>query len=248
MYRNLFQQLTYDQLERYTRELELAIENHAKWLSQVNRTLICKLPARKNDIGEHPHHLCQFGRWYHGIDEPEIYSADTFQQIGAVHKQMHLAARSLLIKAQQKERISPDEYDALVELSNELRFLITALRRDLNQNKHITSRLMGKVFENANEGVIITAPDTTIITVNRAFSEVTGYHPDEVIGQKPDILRSTRQSADFYQRMWEELKASGQWQGEIWNRNKQGEAYLEWLSIAAVKDEEGKLSHYVGDG
>lgn len=246
MYRNLFQQLTYDQLERYTRELELAIENHAKWLSQVNRTLICKLPARKNDIGEHPHHLCQFGRWYHGIDEPEIYSADTFQQIGAVHKQMHLAARSLLIKAQQKERISPDEYDALVELSNELRFLITALRRDLNQNKHITSRLMGKVFENANEGVIITAPDTTIITVNRAFSEVTGYHPDEVIGQKPDILRSTRQSADFYQRMWEELKASGQWQGEIWNRNKQGEAYLEWLSIAAVKDEEGKLSHYVG--
>lgn len=246
MYRDLFQQLTHDQLERYARELELAIENHAKWLSRVNRTLICELPAERNDIAEHPHHLCQFGRWYHGIDEPALATTDTFQHIGTVHMQMHHAAKSLLLKAEGKAPISAEEYDALVELSEELRFLITALRRELNQNQQITSRLMGKVFENASEGVIITAPDTTIITVNKAFSEVTGYRPEEVIGKKPDILRSNRQDADFYQRLWEELRTSGRWQGEIWNRNKQGEVYLEWLSIAAVMDEEGQLSHYVG--
>ena len=246
MYRDLFQQLTHDQLERYARELEQAIENHAKWLSKVNRTLICELPAERNDIAEHPHHLCQFGRWYHGIDEPVLAATDTFQHIGTVHMRMHHAAKSLLLKVEGKVPISTEEYDALVELSEELRFLITALRRELIQNQQITSRLMGKVFENASEGVIITAPDTTIITVNKAFSEVTGYRPEEVIGKKPDILRSNRQDAGFYQRMWDSLQASGTWQGEIWNRNKQGEVYLEWLSIAAVLDDEGKLSHYVG--
>ena len=246
MYGDLFQQLTHDQLERYASELELAVENHAKWLAQVNRTLICELPAKSNDISEHPHHLCQFGRWYHGIDEPLLSSIDTFQHIGAVHKQMHLAARSLLLRASRKESTDPDEYDALVDLSNELRFLIAALRRDLNHNQHITSRLMGQVFENANEGVIITAPDSTIITVNRAFSKVTGYRPEEVIGKKPDLLRSSRQDSAFYQRMWEAVTTLGEWQGEIWNRNKKGDNYLEWLSISAVKDDEGNLSHYVG--
>lgn len=245
MYPDLFQQLTHDQLERYARELDLAIDNHAKWLSQVNRTLICELPAQSKDLSEQPHRLCPFGRWYHGIDEPVLSAIDSFQHIGAVHMEVHLAAKSLLLKAERKARITTEEYDKLVELTNELRYLITALRKELHQNQQITSRLMGKVFESANEGVIITAPDSTIITVNKAFTNVTGYRPEEVIGKKPDILRSDRQDATFYQRMWEDLKTIGQWQGEIWNRNKQGEAYLEWLSIVAVRDDEGNLSHYV---
>jgi diguanylate cyclase (GGDEF)-like protein/PAS domain S-box-containing protein len=148
--------------------------------------------------------------------------------------------------AQSGERITEEEYDRLVLFSDELRFLIGALRRELYQDQFITSRLMGKVFENAHEGVIITAPDTTIISVNRAFTEVTGYQPEEVIGQQPDILRSNQQDSTFYQCMWEELKSSGQWQGEIWNRNKQGDIYLEWLSITAVRDDEGNISHYIG--
>jgi diguanylate cyclase (GGDEF)-like protein/PAS domain S-box-containing protein len=246
MYRNLFQQLTHDKLERYARELEQAIEDHAGWLSRFNRTLICQLPASSDDLNDSPHHLCKFGRWYYGIDEPVLAATDSFQQIGEVHKQMHLATRELLLKARAGERITADEYDALIELSDELRFLMRGLRRDLYQNQLITSRLMGKVFENAHEGVIITAPDTTIITVNKAFTEVTGYSAEEVIGQRPDILRSDKQDSGFYQRMWEELKRFGEWQGEIWNRNKRGEIYLEWLSIAEVKDDEGNPSHYIG--
>jgi len=246
MYRDLFQQLSLSELDKYTGELEHAIENHAKWLSRVNRTLICNLPPDENDLSDHPHHLCQFGRWYHKIDDPILATLDSFKLIGEVHKQMHLKAGELLNKGKHRLAIAPDEYDELIEHSDKLRFLINALRRDLNHNRNLTSKLMGKVFENANEGVIITAPDTTIISVNDAFSNVTGYSAEEVIGKKPDMLQSGKQDAAFYQRMWEELDNYGQWQGEIWNRNKRGEIYLEWLSIAVVKDDEGDVSHFVG--
>jgi len=246
MYRDLFQQLSLSELDKYSSELEHAIENHAKWLSQINRTLICHLTPEANDLSEHPHHLCQFGRWYRKIDDPILATLESFQYIGEVHKSMHLKAGALLRKNTQHLAIEPGEYDELIDLSEELRFLINALRRDLNHNRNLTSKLMGKVFENAGEGVIITAPDTSIISVNKAFSEVTGYSAEEVIGKKPDMLQSGRQDAEFYQRMWEELDNYGQWQGEIWNRNKRGEIYLEWLSIAAVKDDEGNLSHFVG--
>ena len=246
MNRDLIQQLTLSELETYTVELELAIENHSKWLSRVNRNLICNLPADAEDISENPHQLCHFGRWYHQIDDPGLVADETFSHLGDVHKTMHLAAKTLLLKEQSHEPINPVEYDELIDLSNELRFLINTLRREFNQNSSLTAKLMGKVFENAGEGVVITAPDTTIISVNRAFTKVTGYSADEVIGKKPAMLQSGKQEPAFYRRMWEALEHDGQWQGEIWNCNKRGEVYLEWLSVTAVKDENGNLSHYIG--
>lgn len=246
MYRDLFQQLTLNELDKYSFEFEHAIEIHAKWLSRVNRTLICSLPPEAKDLSENPHQLCQFGRWYHNVDDPILVSQDTFRHIGEVHRNMHLKAGELLRNNLNHIPIEADDYDELIKLSEELRFLLNSLRRDINHNRNLTSKLMGKVFENANEGVIITAPDTTIISVNKAFTNVTGYSAQEVIGRKPDMLQSGRQDAAFYQKMWEDLDNYGQWHGEIWNRNKRGEVYLEWLSIAAVKDDEGNLSHFVG--
>ena len=243
---DIFQQLSLSEIEQYTLELERAADNHARWLNQINRTLICRLPADSNDIAEMPHHLCHFGRWYHqGVDNSVIESLESFQRIGPVHERMHLAARELLLKAARQEDIRPADYDALIEHSDTLRQYLIALRHELNRNRELMSRLMGKVFENADEGVIITAPDATIISVNKAFTQVTGYRADEVIGQTPKVLRSGRQEENFYRHMWDQLLTHGQWQGEIWNRNKAGEEYLEWLSIAAVRDEQGELSHYV---
>ncbi|MGM0593526.1 MAG: diguanylate cyclase domain-containing protein [Pseudomonadota bacterium] len=242
----LLQQLSLIELNKYTHELEHAVENHAKWLANVNRTLICGLEPEQSDLADKPHLCCHFGRWYHKIDDPVITSQETFRRIGVVHEQMHEAARQLLLKRQANEAISAAEYDELVEFSEELRFLLMALRTSLNRNRDITAKLMGKVFENASEGVVITDPKAKIISINKAFSEVTGYSEAEVIGQGPELLQSGRQDADFYRRMWHCLEATGHWQGEIWNRNKRGEIYLEWLSIAAVKDEKGEVSHYVG--
>ncbi len=245
MYNTLFQQLSSSELEIYVSELELAIENHSRWMAQINRVLIGKLPPAENDLAERPDHLCKFGHWYHGIDNPVLTTLERFRAIDPVHRQMHETARQLLLTGTD----TPDTlrlYDELSALAEELRLRLNNLLDELNRNRKLTSRLMSKVFENAGEGVIITAPDTTIISVNDAFTRVTGYTEEEALGKKPSMLRSGRQDKTFYAHMWQEIGQFGEWQGEIWNRKKSGEEYLEWLSIAAVKDEHGKLSHYIG--
>jgi diguanylate cyclase (GGDEF)-like protein/PAS domain S-box-containing protein len=107
-------------------------------------------------------------------------------------------------------------------------------------------RLAAQVFENSVEGITITDPDTRILAVNRAFTVVTGYSEQEVLGKTPRLLQSGRQSTGFYAAMWETLRSKGHWQGEIWNRRRNGEVFPEWLSISAVKDSSGHVSNYVG--
>jgi diguanylate cyclase (GGDEF)-like protein/PAS domain S-box-containing protein len=107
-------------------------------------------------------------------------------------------------------------------------------------------RLAAKVFDNTQEGVTITDCDTRILAVNRAFTVVTGYPEEEVLGKRPSLLQSGRQDKAFYDEMWDSLDRSGQWKGEIWNRRKCGEIYPEWLSISAVRNDSGEVSHYVG--
>lgn len=243
---DVFQQLTFGELGSYVSELEQALENHTQWLAEVNRTLICRLPPSVNDIGEAPDHLCKFGHWFHGIDNPVLTSLDSYARIDAIHKAMHQSARELLLLSQQGDNFPSDTYDKLINQTKELRDGIRLLLNDLNHNCDLMARLMTKVFENAREGVVIARPDSTIISVNKAFTKVTGYTMEEVIGKTPAVLRSDRQETSFYQAMWQELQEYGQWQGEIWNRNKQGEDYLEWLSISEVRNDDGELSHYVG--
>ncbi|TMV48723.1 EAL domain-containing protein [Paenibacillus mesophilus] len=107
-------------------------------------------------------------------------------------------------------------------------------------------RLHAKVFENASEGIIITDTKGEIISVNPAFSESTGYVREEALGKTPKMLHSGKQDADFYINMWASIHATGGWQGEIWNRKKNGELFLEWLSINAVRDDKGQITHYIG--
>ena len=107
-------------------------------------------------------------------------------------------------------------------------------------------RLYGTVFTHAAEGMTITDADSRIVAVNPAFCAITGYTPDEVIGRTPALLNSGRQGEDFYRKMWMSLRETGQWQGEIWNRRKDGGIFPEWLSIAAVSDDGGESGHYIG--
>ncbi|AOT72151.1 EAL and GGDEF domain-containing protein [Geosporobacter ferrireducens] len=106
-------------------------------------------------------------------------------------------------------------------------------------------RMAAKVFENTIEGVVVTDIEGTIQWVNPAFSKITGYSESEAIGKNPRILKSQRHDDKFYREMWKDLKRKGQWQGEIWNRRKNGETYPEWLTISAIKDESGKTIQYV---
>jgi len=106
-------------------------------------------------------------------------------------------------------------------------------------------RLVSAAF-NGQEGVMITDLNKTIIRVNESFTELTGYSRDEAVGQKPSLLRSGKHASEFYVRMWEDINSQFFWQGEIYNRRKDGELYLEWLTITAVKDDNDVVTHYVG--
>ena len=100
-------------------------------------------------------------------------------------------------------------------------------------------------FINAQEGMIVTDQDGGILKVNKAFSRITGYSSDEVIGRNPRFLQSGREDPKFYTEMWDVINSLGCWDGEIWNRRKNGKAYPEFLTITAVKDGLGKVSNYV---
>ncbi|MFI3158330.1 MAG: EAL domain-containing protein [Methylococcaceae bacterium] len=98
----------------------------------------------------------------------------------------------------------------------------------------------------SQEGVIVTDADMVIQRVNTAFTRITGYSAEETVGKIPEILNSGRQDALFYRAMRQSIQRDGYWQGEIWNRRKNGEIYPEWLTITAIKDGEGNITHHVG--
>ncbi|KAB2338274.1 EAL domain-containing protein [Cytobacillus depressus] len=106
-------------------------------------------------------------------------------------------------------------------------------------------KLVEKILQNTSEGVMITDGKSRIISVNPAFEVVTGYNNDEVIGKNPNILQSGIHDEQFYQKMWTELYEQGQWKGEIWNKRKNGDVFLEWITISAIKDEEGYITNFV---
>ena len=122
------------------------------------------------------------------------------------------------------------------------------IQNDLTELKKSEQRgrLAAQVFENTTEGIVITDLDSRIVDINPAFTLVTGYEREEVIGKNPKILSSHWQDEDFYKTMWETIHCIGLWQGEIWNKRKNGEIYAEWLNICAVKNEQGNVVNYVG--
>lgn len=107
-------------------------------------------------------------------------------------------------------------------------------------------RLAAKVFESSGEAIMITDPGGVMISVNKAFTAVTGYAAADVVGHNANLLASGRHGREFFGEMWRTLRATGYWQGEIWNRRQNGDIYPEWLGISTVRDEHGVVVNYVG--
>ena len=107
-------------------------------------------------------------------------------------------------------------------------------------------RLAARVFECAQESIILTDADNNIVSVNPVFLEMTGYQAEEVLGRNPRILSSGRHSAEFYAAMWQAITTEGKWQGELWNRRKDGAVYPVWVRISVYRDAAGKICNYVG--
>lgn len=124
---------------------------------------------------------------------------------------------------------------------------ISIVARDISveKTKERATFLLTKLFESTQEGIMITDINNNILTVNPAFLVTTGYPVNMIIGQNPRILKSGLHSLEFYQNLWNSLNCTGQWQGEIWNRRKNGEIYPEWVNINVIKDSMGVISNYV---
>ena len=106
-------------------------------------------------------------------------------------------------------------------------------------------QLFVKMFDNSGEAIFITDAQQKIIAVNPACYKITGYTEEEFIGHNPNILNSGRQDEQFYKAMWKSINDTGLWQGEIWNRRKNGEIYPEWLSIGTVKNSQNEIINYI---
>jgi diguanylate cyclase (GGDEF)-like protein/PAS domain S-box-containing protein len=119
---------------------------------------------------------------------------------------------------------------------------------DISHKKAYEKQLLEfkKILENNSEGVVITDIGGDIRWINNAFSEITGYSLKEIIGNKTNILKSGIHDKEFYINMWSQLVNKGKWSGEIWNKNKKGEIYSEWLTINTIKDDSTNKVSYVG--
>ncbi|QFU00151.1 putative diguanylate cyclase YegE [Halomonas sp. THAF5a] len=123
--------------------------------------------------------------------------------------------------------------------------LLARRNRQLRQQRERLSLLAG-VFTHSHEGVMITAPDGELLEVNDAFSQITGYPRGEAVGRNASLLGAGRHPQAFYADFWQQLKRTGHWDGEVWNRRKNGEVYPQRLTISAVTDGAGEVQRYVG--
>ncbi|WP_428826045.1 EAL domain-containing protein [Azonexus sp. IMCC34842] len=125
--------------------------------------------------------------------------------------------------------------------------LLFSIIHDITERKQAEDdlRIAAVAFE-SQQSMIVTDANRVILRVNRAFIENTGYSTEEVLGQTPRLLHSGRQDKDFYRAMWETIGRTGGWQGEVWDRRKNGEIFPKWLTITAVKRDDGVVTHYIG--
>lgn len=133
------------------------------------------------------------------------------------------------------------------DASGELIHFIGVTRDITERRRAAESQRISAVAFESQEGIFVTDADKVILRVNQAFTQITGYTAEEAVGRTPRLLSSGRHDAAFYAAMWEVIVRDGTWQGEIWNRRKSGELFPESITITAVRDESGGITHYVAN-
>jgi diguanylate cyclase (GGDEF)-like protein/PAS domain S-box-containing protein len=195
-----------------------------------------------NTIGYTQEDLHQLSYWdltpkrYADEEQRQLESLQTRAKYGPYEKEyIHRSGRHIPVRLNGVEITGSDNQKYIWSLVEDI----------YDQKKTEESlRIAATAFE-SQEGMMVTDADSNILRVNQAFSVITGYSADEVVGKHPRLLCSGRYHPDFYKSMWKSISKTGSWKGEIWNRRKNGEIYPQHLSIIAVKDVDGKSSNYV---
>jgi len=184
-----------------------------------------------------------------GFDDTALFPPAQAQKLRANDRQMldsNLASTyEELVQTVDGERIYLATKGPLRDSEGRV-FGLFGISRDITGRKQAEEelRIAATAFE-SQLGMMVTNQNRVILRVNQAFTDITGYGSQEAVGQTPRMLSSGRHDAQFYAVMWEEIKGRGSWQGEIWNRRKNGDVYPEWLTVTAVKDQSGLTTHYV---
>lgn len=151
------------------------------------------------------------------------------------------------IKVRRKDGTGCDVEITLNRIETDQGLLVVSALRDITEQKQVEAelRIAAAAFQ-SQEGMVVTDCNGVILRINAAFTRLTGYDAEDAVGRTPSILKSGRHDKEFYRAMWESIRDHDIWQGEVWDRRKNGEIYPEWLTISAVRDENGNVSHYIG--
>ncbi|MGE5621500.1 MAG: EAL domain-containing protein [Candidatus Bathyarchaeota archaeon] len=208
-------------------------EEEMSWSDEIFHLLGLPLPSKEQPL---PASLSRLRAAIHPEDrqrlEDQLADACSARQLGSAEFRIRQGDGSTRLVRQLVERLSADE---------EPPRLVGTLQ-DVTEQKRVEDalELAASVFANTREGILVTDPQGTILAVNPAFTKITGYDAPEAVGQTPRMLRSGRHDESFFEAIRQRLNETGTWQGEIWNRRKNGEAYPQWTSISTIVDATGQ--------
>ncbi|MBI5921309.1 MAG: EAL domain-containing protein [Betaproteobacteria bacterium] len=175
-------------------------------------------------------------------------NARRIRELGGAVEEFSIQQRPTAALDQKLDMASGEQIDEISEVAGAIEDMAeqTLQRERERQREEAQHHLWSMVFANSHEAVVITDRDNNILTVNAAFTHLTGYAEDEAIGRNPRILSSGRETPEFYTAMWQQLEEQGSWSGELQDRRKDGSLYPKWLSISVVRDSDGNVTNYVG--
>ena len=158
---------------------------------------------------------------------------------------LHLG--TLCVIDTEAREIAQEQLDAIKTLADGVMAHLDLRLSHKEIRKYVDKlQLSATIFETASENIVLTDQNNCFITVNPAFTATTGYSLEEIKGLTPKILRSGKQSKEFYAKMWDDLNTVGHWDGELWNKRKNGDLYAEWLSIKVIYNQDGSVRMYLG--
>lgn len=232
-------------MERQTQFLDLTgdfvasidLQYRIEYINRSGRKLLGV--AMDHDLGTAPLHVDQF----HDPDTWQSLADDIFPR---VLEQGHWSG-PLVLRTLDGHAV-PVYFRLLPHLDQQGRVCgLTVVGQDLRLHHALQTQeaMADRILDSTIEGIMVTDAEARIQRVNTAFTQITGYAAEEVLGRTPKFLRSSHHEQPFYDGMSRCLQKAGSWQGEIWNRRKSGELYLQWMSVSALHRDDGEISHFV---
>jgi PAS domain S-box-containing protein len=236
------QKMLQEEITSHSRYYELASEGYItvdkQWsITKLNMTFCSMLARNKNDILDH-----KTSDFIYGPDQDIFYFYQ--KSINDQPHENHTCELRLLVNTGNIAWVKLTYSCEINQPQNQIHLSVTDI--SLLRLVQDDLGLVATVFEGSKEAIMVANSDLKVIKVNKALSDISGYSTQEIIGQHPRILQSDKHEASFYKKIWAQLEKHEQWQGEVFNKHKNGDIYSQWLSITVIKDTERKNIFYIG--